>query len=151
MIDSERWRRGAGDKLVLRFNLILSCVVACLVLAGTANAGWWNILWAERKKLIFNNADQLDLDDFPVLVVLDSSRIDYSKVEDAGEDLRFIDDDDLTVLAHEIEEWNESGTSYVWVKVPRIDGLSSTDFIYMYYDNFTASDVQDIAGVWSNG
>ncbi len=131
---------------------VLWCVLACLVPADAANAQWWGFDWGERKKLVFRNSDQSEnLDDFPVLVVLKGSRIDYTKTLNGGEDLRFIDSDDSTVLAHEIEQWDESGTSYVWVKVPRVDGSSDTDFIYMYYDNFTAPDAQDITGVWSNG
>ncbi|MHC4989690.1 MAG: LamG domain-containing protein, partial [Planctomycetota bacterium] len=130
---------------------VLLCLAACLVVTGTATAqGWWDAAWYERKKLPFKNADQAEnLVDFPVLVVLDSTRIDYTKTLDAGEDLRFVDDDGSTVLSHEIEEWNESGTSYVWVKVPQVDGVSSSDHIWMYYDNTLASDAQDAAGVWS--
>ncbi len=129
---------------------VLSCVLACLVLAGTANAqAWWDASWLERKKLPFKNADQTEsLVDFPVLVVLKDNRIDYAKTLNAGEDLRFIDSDGSTVLSHEIEEWNESGTSYVWVKVPQIDGSSTSDQIWMYYDNTLASDGQVVAGVW---
>ncbi len=43
-----------------------------------------------------------------------------------------------TLLAHEIESWNESGTSYVWVSVPQIDASSGTDYIWMYYGNAAA-------------
>jgi hypothetical protein len=30
-----------------------------------------------------------------------------------GEDLRFVDSDNDTVLAHQIESWSSGGTSYV--------------------------------------
>ena len=55
-------------------------------------------------------------------------------MEPNGADLRFVDADDSTLLDHEIESWNPGGTSYVWVRVPTIDGSSSSDFIYLYYD-----------------
>ena len=109
--------------------------------------------WEKRRKLTFGNsfAGSETLTDFPVLVVLNSSRIDYAKTQDAGQDLRFYDADGTTQLAHEIEKWNESGTSYVWVKVPQIDGGSTTDHIWMYYGNPTAADGQNRTAVWSNG
>ncbi len=88
--------------------------------------------------------------DFPVLVKLDSSRVDYSQVQDQGQDLRFIDADGETVLSHEIETWNETGTSFVWVRVPRIDGGSESDHIWMYYGNTAASGIEDATGVWSS-
>ena len=72
-------------------------------------------------------------------------------MEPNGADLRFVDADDSTLLSHEIESWNSGGTSYVWVRVPRIDGSSSSDFIYLYYDKTGAPDIQDAPGVWSAG
>jgi hypothetical protein len=80
---------------------------------------------------------------------LDASRIDYSQTQNAGQDLRFVDSDG-TLLAHEIEAWNESGTSYVWVRVLQVDGGSGSDFIWMYYGNAAAPDGQSAAAVWSN-
>src|SRR3990170_1236975 len=108
--------------------------------------------WQFKRKLTFNNATvAVNLVDFPVLVVLNSSRIDYSQTQDAGQDLRFTDSDGTTILPHEIEQWNEAGTSYVWVKVPQIDASSTTDHIWMYYGNASAVDGQNPAAVWSNG
>ncbi|NIM51397.1 MAG: DUF2341 domain-containing protein, partial [Gemmatimonadales bacterium] len=48
------------------------------------------------------------------------------------------------------EKWDEAGTSWVWVKVPQIDGSSNTDYIWMYY-GADASDGQNAADVWSQG
>ena len=67
-----------------------------------------------------------------------------------GQDIRFVDSDGVTVLAYEIEDWNESGDSYVWVDVPRIDGASNTDYIWMYYGNSTVGDGQDAGNTWVN-
>jgi hypothetical protein len=108
--------------------------------------------WQRRRKLTFNNSAQAEnLVNFPVLVVLNSSRIDYGQTQNQGQDLRFTDSDGVTILAHEIEKWDEAGTSYVWVKVPQIDASSTTDHIWMYYGNASAADGQNPAGVWSNG
>src|SRR3989304_706971 len=48
--------------------------------------------WQFKRKLTFNNATVAEnLVDFPVLVVLNSSRIDYTQTQNAGQDLRFPD------------------------------------------------------------
>lgn len=110
---------------------------------------WWNASWSSRRTLVFDNSvGTKDLSDFPVLVKLDSTRIDYGRTKNSGQDIRFVDQD-KTVLSHEIELWNESGESWVWVKVPLIDGGSAEDFIWMYYGNGDAADGQDAAGVWN--
>ena len=100
-----------------------------------AASDWWNTSWSQRKQLTFNNTGQAEnLTNFAVLVELDSTRINYALTQNAGQDLRFVDADG-TLLAHEIETWNESGTSYVWVSVPQIDASSGSDYIWMYYGN----------------
>jgi hypothetical protein len=112
---------------------------------------WYDTNWSYRKKLTFDNSDQSeDLVSFPVLINLSASNIDYSKLKSDGSDLRFIDDDGNTVLNYHIEEWDDSGYSYVWVNVSRITGTSSSDHIYMYYNNSAASDIQDISGTYNS-
>jgi len=121
-------------------------------------SGWVNdyTSWNYRKEIVFDNTAANigvaaeNLTDFPILVKLEANTdIDYSKTKDSGEDIRFADSDG-TALSYEIEEWNESGTSYVWVKVPQIDSESDTDKIYIYYGNGSADDGQNVGDVWSN-
>jgi hypothetical protein len=112
---------------------------------------WWDANWTHREKLRFDaQSINEDLIDFPVLIVLNGSRVDYASTQDSGEDLRFIDADGLTVLEHEIESWNETGTTFVWVKVPSIDRGSTTDHIWMYYGNSNAMDGQNPNNVWDS-
>lgn len=109
---------------------------------------WWDDNWVYRQKLIFLNGGQAeDLLDFPVLVKLTPGKIDYSKTQADGADIRFIDSG--TELKYEIEEWDETGDSWVWVKVPQIDKQSYADYMYIYYGNPDALDDQDPEGVWS--
>src|SRR3972149_6042286 len=66
--------------------------------------------WDFKRKLTFNNAGQLEnLVNVPVLVVLNSSRIDYSQTQNAGQDLRFTDSDGQTPTA----VWS-NGYAGVW-------------------------------------
>ena len=110
---SIRQAAGGSARGVRRVTWRVACLAVFLVPVGTAHAQWWDSNWLERRKLTIKNSDQTeDLDDFPLLVKLNSLRIDYTKTLNAGEDIRFIDDDDLTELKYEIEKWDETGTSY---------------------------------------
>jgi hypothetical protein len=75
--------------------------------------------------------------------------VDYASMQPNGEDLRLVDADGVTVLAHEIGSWNPGGVSTVWVRIPQIDANSGTDHIWLYYGNPIALDVQTAATVWS--
>lgn len=110
---------------------------------------WFNTSFDKRINITFANAwASENITDFPVLVVLNSTRVNYSLTLDNGEDIRFTDDDESTILSHEIELWNESGDSFVWVKVPILEN-TDTDFIQMYYSNQSVvSDGQDIVNTW---
>ena len=121
--------------------------------SNTFSAGgqWWNIDWAFRKRITFDNSGQSEtLMNFPVLLNLSTSNFDYSKVQPAGLDLRFIDADGATELKYHIEDWNASGNSYVWVNVTNIDANSDTDYIWMYYGNPSAINAQDVQGTYDD-
>ena len=115
-----------------------------------SNTQWSDSDWQYRRLISFDNSTRAeDLTEFPVLITLDSNAIDYAKTQDQGQGLRFYDADG-NPLAHEIETWDETGTSRVWVKVPQIDANSSTDYIHMYYGNASVGDGQNAAAVWSD-
>ncbi len=129
-----------------------------VTLLGDTTNGWCNIAtgatcntnWTARRKITINNsASGSNLTNFPHLVVLNSSRIDYAKTQTNGQDLRFVDADGTTLLSHEIENYDESGSEYVWVKIPQIN-TGSADYIWMYYGNAGASDGQDGTNVWDS-
>ena len=129
-----------ADSYVLNEDSTLTTVVA---------PGWFNNQWTMRQKLTFNNGSGSVLTNQAVLVTLDGTKIDYAKTLDNGQDLRFVDGNGA-LLDYEIESWNETGTSRVWVRVPQIDAASNTDFVWMYYGNSEASNVQNSGAVWSN-
>ncbi len=83
-----------------------------------------------------------------MLLLLDDTTIAYDELQSRGQDLRFIDADDNTVLSHEIEVWDPQGRSVVWVQIPE---FTADDSIYMYWGNGTASNGVDAPGVWSPG
>jgi hypothetical protein len=87
------------------------------------------------------------LTDFVVMVRLDASRIDYALTQDGGQDLRFSTLDGGAPLPHEIERWDETGESIVWVKLPTLD--ASTSGLLMRFGDAAAADAQDPPAVWS--
>ncbi len=118
---------------------------------GLRGAGWaaGYTSWAKRIPILLNHQSYVGaLTDFPLMVRLNASRINYSDVKAAGADIRFADSAG-NPLSFEIERWDTGGDSILWVKVPSIAALSSPT-IYLYYGNSAASDGQSVAAVWSN-
>ena len=89
-----------------------------------------------------------DLTNVPILVVLDSTRIDYTLAGD-GAAVHFTDVSGAVFFAHEIERWNSSGRSYVWVKVPTVSASADTKF-YLRYGPVVRPTDNAPTGVWSN-
>ncbi|MFH1172945.1 MAG: DUF2341 domain-containing protein, partial [bacterium] len=155
---------GAGQiKYLLLVGLSLFClsglflVVKNELLPKSAQA-WWDSGWGNRMQLFFNNIDQGQLDYFPVLVHLTSEHFNFSETQAEGQDIRFIDADDpygeSAELNYEIELWDlDNQEAYIWVQVPKINGNSSDDYIWMYWGNDDPSleDGQQAAATWSNG
>ena len=118
---------------------------------GPANTAWWNTSWTRRRQITFDNSAQAsNLTNFPVMVGLTSSTVDYAQTQDSGQDIRFLDQDNSTLLPYEIETWDETGTSTIWVKVSQIDASSAADNIWMYYGNTSAADAQSATSVWDS-
>ena len=115
--------------------------------------GWWGPLWTHRRRLFIDNEGLgSTISDFPVLVRLNSDRIEYAVTQNNGQDLRFIASDGVTVLSHEVELWNESGDSFVWLKVPQIPpGDQGMPTIDLYFGNDEAPDTSEPAAVWTAG
>jgi hypothetical protein len=101
------------------------------------------------RKLTIDAGDiDADLTDFPILVHLNSSYIDWSKVQDDLDDLRFTVDN-ATLLKYEIDSYTTNSEAWIWVKVPAIDDLVNTD-LFMYYNNATVTSGQDTENVWDS-
>lgn len=94
------------------------------------------------------------LSNFPLLVNLSTSIPGFSYSQFAsstGNDLRFTDASGQILLAHEIDTWNTSGTSSVWVSVPII--ASNTNYIIAYWGNPNLTGVASFTtngATWSN-
>ena len=115
--------------------------------------------WTKKKTITLNNPTSSNIQNFPVLIRLNSSKIPYEDFDapataaplppgQSRYDLIFLDADDATELDYEIESWDESGESIIWVRVPTLQ--SGTDTIYMYYGKSGESSHENKAGVWGS-
>ena len=94
------------------------------------------------------------LENFPILVRISSTRISgfsYADCAVGGTDISFRDAND-TVLDFEVDTWNTSGDSLVWVKVPYLSG-NATKITVQWNDSAPAAHTPSAtwsgyAGVW---
>lgn len=123
-----RAQRSAGTLLELRIATPTLVLLAALVFTTGAGAA----LPAGSYKIVFDNRDNPErLVNFPVLVVLDSTRMTMRDFDAKGSDLEFVDSDGRTILAHEVESFSRIGLSAIWVDVPAIEPGTDEDFIWL--------------------
>jgi hypothetical protein len=82
-----------------------------------------------RTLVLNNSAGATTMTNFPILVALDRSKIDYSQVENPLTDLKFTDSSGN--LAYDVEHWDAAGESDVWVRVPSIAARTTTQSLTM--------------------
>lgn len=113
----------------------LLSMIASVFLAATAFA-----LPQQKAKITvsgYNWENAGELENFPVLVRISESRISgfyYDSCKEGGADISFALEDG-TLLPHEIDTWNKSGESLVWVKVPRL--VKDTTSFYLRWNDST--------------
>ena len=96
-------------------------------------------------------AGETTLTDFPILVTLATDApagFGHSLCAADGTDIRFADADG-NLVPHEIESWNPSGTSYVWVKVPSLAGTATALTMYFGADDPSMLPAVEATEVWS--
>lgn len=116
-----------------------------LLLPMSAHA-WWNEDWTVRKKITLDTqaaALNAELTDLPVLVRLSTAGFDFLSAKEDGSDLRFVAEDDKTVLAHRIERFDSlNELAFVWVRVPRVAAGNAAQHVWLYYGNDAAPPAQ---------
>jgi len=98
------------------------------------------------------------LTNFPVLVRLSSSISGFSYADFSrphGGDLRFFDENGV-IVPHEVDTWDETGTSLVWVRLPRLATGAKLKGRYGCVGDLPVVDAKDVwgedyVGVWHLG
>ena len=125
-----------------------------IVLFPSMAHAWWSDDWAYRKKIILNatasGADiKADLASVPVLVRLHTGNFDFLSAKDDGADLRFVSGDDTTPLKYHIEKYDAlNELAVIWVQVPKLTAASSSEAVWLYYGNDSASAGDDAKGTY---
>lgn len=121
------------------------CVAALALLPGLSHA-WWNGDWDTRKKITLNTERAVSKDaltQVPVLVRLHTADFDFGNVKENGGDIRFVAEDDKTLLKYHIEKFDLiNEMALVWVQVPVLPAGKSSE-IYMYSGNSKATPADD--------
>ena len=117
-------------------------VCACLLAGAVSARGDF----AKYIELTVDYTPTATVDNFQVLVRLNSSRIDYADVKNSGADLKFTDALGETVYPHEDDTWNPAGESLVWVRIPE---LAKGAKFRMYYGDQSVTANPSAANVWS--
>ena len=136
------------SKLTSALAAITITVAAAALPTGAFAENW--TAYARKFQISFPGySGTTTLSGFPVLVRLspELNGFDYSRCRLAnGGDLRFADAGG-NVIPHEIDTWNTSGESLVWVKVP---SLTAATTITAYYGNPTPG-AASAESVWDSG
>ena len=141
--------------LFSRVTAVAAAIVVVSIFSGAVQAhAWWDEKWQYRKKIIFDTtpagADiKGNLDDTAVLLRLHTANFNFAGAKEDGSDIRFLSGDDKLPLKFQKEIYDPANEiALFWVRVPRIMAGSKQDFIWIYYGNKSAAQVQDQGGVY---
>lgn len=123
----------------MKIRFVLSLIALTVLSSAPLQARtWWNDAWSTREKFTVDTGDTgIPLPDAPgtatVLVRLHDGILDFSQCKEDGTDLRFVDSDDKTLLASQIEKFDAvMNEGFVWVKIPDIKPGQPRE-IHLYY------------------
>jgi len=137
-----------------RASLAAALVICAMALPARPVEAWWQDAWPYRKQIRFDTTPQgadiqEDLRDVPVLIRLHPGNLDFTRVRNDGQDIRFVGPDDRTLLPHHTEVFDPiDEVGLLWVQVPQIAGGRNQDFLWMYYGNPDAAGGQNVKGTY---
>jgi Concanavalin A-like lectin/glucanases superfamily/Domain of unknown function (DUF2341) len=111
-----------------------------LAAAGSIQVSKFN-LWAHRAEVKINTAQagialEKDIENFPILVRLNSENFVFSHANIDGSDLRITKADGITPLNFEIERWNSAlAVAEIWVSVDTLYSSWPSQTLLLHYGN----------------
>lgn len=111
------------------------------------NPTWWDYDWNQRLEYTVNYTlvDE-DLVNFPVLIYIDESVVDWGDVQNDLDDIRFTGDY-LDELDFEIDSFILNSEAWFWVRLPEVSSSLDTYF-FMYFDNKFCVSGENAEAVW---
>lgn len=117
----------------------------CLLMLPLSAHAWWDGAWTIRKKITLDTQAAgiaSEATGVPVLVRLSTGNFDFLAANENASDLRFVAEDEKTVLPHHIERFDSTNElAFVWVQVPRLAGGNASQHVWLYYGNEAAQPV----------
>ncbi|MEM4245015.1 MAG: DUF2341 domain-containing protein, partial [Candidatus Nanoarchaeia archaeon] len=111
-----------------------------------SGTNWWNTSWSQRKKINIEETSGAELNNYQVLIVINSSNFEFQNALPDGNDTRFVNSSN-DEIPFWIENWS-SDMARIWVKVPTLTAGQSTT-VYMYYGNSNADNKSDSSAVFN--
>lgn len=99
---------------------------------------WWNKDWTARRSFTIDTSSAAGAITDPiggtvVLLRFHEENFPFAQVGEDGSDMRFVSEDDKTVLPYQIEKYDPLlNEAFVWVKVPEVKPGAPTK-IWLYY------------------
>ncbi len=127
---------------------IVGSGISASIVLSSFTIQWWDQNWKYRRVLyVFNFTPQV-LNNFQVLFTTNTQAlISAGKMKNDGSDIRFVAEDNQTVLPHYLESGINTATTKIWIKVSTIPAGSVDNpgyvKIYMYYGNPSATSTSD--------
>jgi biopolymer transport protein ExbB len=142
--------------LMTRTSLLAGSCAVVLLLGAVPNVqAWWNKDWTIRKKIELDTttagapiADPIGTT--AILLRLHDGNFRFAEAKEDGSDIRFVAEDEKTLLAHHIEKYDALlNEAFVWVKLPELKAGTRTTF-WMYYGDggSSAARVDDPKGTY---
>ena len=110
---------------------------------------WYDSNWHHSKKIVIDHTKvAATLTNFPVLI--NTTSLDYQLAQSSGNDFVFLNATNQTKYNHEIEYFSKStGALTAWVNITSLSSTVDT-VIWMYYDNPTCINQQNVYGTWNS-
>lgn len=128
---------------------IIGTGVSASIVLSSFTIQWWDQNWRYRRVLYVFNFVTRKLNNFQVLFTTSTKAlIAAGKMKNDCSDIRFVAEDNQTVLPHYIESGINTDDTKIWIKISTIPAATSINEpsyikIYMYYGNPNALSVAD--------
>ena len=101
--------------------------------AAAPASSWWDAAWTRRTLFTYENPSGEMLYDLPAVLYFEPTNHDAALTADDLADVRIVDEDGVTVLAHDVERYDSSGVGWAWVTLPRVSPGSHQ--LWLYHGN----------------